>query len=127
MGKGTTTMKRTESKYQEGILQDHDMLERFAEHFTSVTTVVEQSTGTHYRFRKYLLMGKWGICNAEKNQKILDNKYITVEVLSYLQLLVGRNADVGWDVFSLKGNFLMSLPSMPLEEVAKQLAKSQLS
>lgn len=120
-------MKQTESKHQEGILQDHDMLERFGEYFTSVTTVVDQSTGAHYRFRKYLLMSKWGICNAEKTRKILDNKYITVEVLVRSQLLVGRNADVGWDVFSLEGNFLMSLPSMPLEEVTKQLAKSQLS
>ena len=127
-------MKQTESKHQEGILQDHDMLERFGEYFTAVTTVVDQSTGAHYRFRKYLLMGKWGICDAEKTRKILDNKYITVEVLVHSQLLVGRNADAdtSWDVFSLEGNFLCTISSefpasLSLDELTKQLAKRQLS
>lgn len=116
-------MEQTVSKRSSIILQDDEMLERFAEHITSVTTVIEQSTGKHYSFRKYLLMGKWGICNAEKNRKILDNKYITVEVLIYSQLLVGRTNDAGWDVFSLEGDFLRTIPPMSLAEATSYLAK----
>jgi hypothetical protein len=120
-------MQQTVSKRQEVVLQDHDMLKRFGEHFTNIITVVEQATGEHYQFRRYLLMGKWGICNAEKTRKVLDNKYISVEVLVHSQLLIGRNIDTSWDVFSLEGNFLITIPPMSLVEATNHLAKRQLS
>lgn len=115
-------MEQTTPKHQEVISLDHDTL-RFAEHFTSTTTIVERSTEKHYSFRKYLFLGNWGFCNAEKSRKIVDDKYSTVEVLVYAQLLVGRNADLSWDVFSLEGNFLMTTPSMSLSEVTHYLAQ----
>lgn len=119
-------MKSATSKHQKVIFLDNDIL-KYAEHFTSITPVTKKSTDEVYEFRKYLFIERWGICNADKTKKILDCKYITVEILVDSQLLVGNNADLSWDVFSLDGKLLMTTPPMSLGEVTSYLAKMHLS
>lgn len=119
-------MKSATSKHPKVIFLDNDIL-KYAEHFTSITSITKKSTNEVYEFRKYLFIERWGICNADKTKKVLDSKYITVEILVVSQLLVGNNADLSWDVFSLEGKFLMTTPPMSLDEVTSYLARMYLS
>ena len=96
---------------------------KLAEHFSPVTTIIEQLSRKHYSFRKFLWMGNWGICNAEKTKIIVKAKagYLTVEILTFAQLLIAGSNHTGWDVISLEGEPLQHLPPMSIDKATDTL------
>ena len=102
---------------------DHSDTLKMAEHFTPVTPVIEQSSGTHYSFRKFLWSGNWGICNANCSKIIVRAKanYSYVDILAYAQCLVAGNPHFGWDIYTLSGIYVGHIKPMSLDKATRFL------
>jgi len=96
---------------------------KMAEYFTPATTIIDSETGEHYHLRKFLWMGNWGVCNAEKTKKIVKAKanYTSVDILVYAQQILAGSPNTGWDIYSLKGEFLQYLAPMSRSTAASLL------
>lgn len=119
-------MERTALGNHDIIARDYETL-KFAEYFSGVTTIIESLSGRHYSFRKFLWLGNWGICNAEKTKILVKAKanYSTVEILVFAQLLIAGNQNIGWDVMSLEGKFLRHLPPMSIDKATTTLNEAK--
>lgn len=100
---------------------------KMAEHFTPVVTVIDQSSGIHYSFRKFLWSGNWGICDANCTKIIVRAKanYLYVDILAYAECLVAGSPHSGWDVYSLTGTYIGHIQSMSLAEVIRHLSEKK--
>lgn len=93
-----------------------------AELFTSPVSITD-SNGERHFFRTFLWMGRWGICSGDKKKLFVRAKanYLYAKSLDKAKVLIAGSADYGWDVYSLEGELLETLDSMPLNAAIKFL------
>lgn len=110
-------MENMVTTHREDNIPEHHIL-KFAEHLSSPITIVD-GLGIRHVLRKFVLLGNWGICNADCTQILVDPKetYAFVEIFVYTQRIVAGDLDNGWDIYSLTGEYQNSLPPMSLAKV----------
>ena len=88
-------MAHKTTKQQESTIGDIEKL-RMSSTFSPVTTVFN-SNGHKHSLRMFEWFGRWGICNADKTEIIVDakNNYLYANVLPNAQVLVAGSPLVG--------------------------------
>ena len=95
---------------------------KLAEYVSKPINLIDHS-GKRHVFRKFCLLGHWGVCNLDCTEMLIppQDTYSTVEFLVYTRLIVLGNSDIGWDIYSLDGELVDSLPAMPIARVSMEV------
>jgi len=84
-------------------------------------TIIVDNTGEKHSLRKFCLKGNWGICNGDATKILVVAKFSCVSILVRSHLLIAGSTNTGWEVYSLLGEYLESLPPMSSEQAIVDL------
>lgn len=95
---------------------------KMAEYVSSATNVID-SSGIRHVFRRFCLLRNWGICNEDGSKVFVEPRphYKSAKICVSCHLLIAGQENSGWDIYSLAGEYLKSLPPMGLYQAEQIL------
>lgn len=108
--------------------REQDSLLSIVEYLSNDVITISGHDGRPRSFRKFLLLGNWGIADKTGQYVIIPalTNHSQLEILFTAKVIVAGAFFAGWNVYSLDGEKLDCLPPMPLA-LATKLARDKFS